>query len=128
MMIRQVGLSLCAALAFASAARADEAGGVGKSAPPATGEQVYHQVCQACHMANAEGGTGAATIPALAHNPRLAVAAYPISMVLHGRGAMPGFAELLKPAQIADVVGYVRTHFGNPYAAPVTAAEVAAAR
>jgi mono/diheme cytochrome c family protein len=76
-------------------------------------------------MANAKGGQGAAVIPALAGNPRLAVAAYPIAMVVNGRGAMPGFTDLLNPTQIANVVGYVRTHFGNAYSKPVTPQEVA---
>ena len=31
-------------------------------------------------------------------------------------------------ALVADVVGYVRTHFGNSYFDPVSAADVAAAR
>ena len=29
-----------------------------KTPPPVTGEQVYVQVCQACHMADAKGGSG----------------------------------------------------------------------
>ena len=95
-----------------------------KTAPPVTGEQVYTQVCQACHMADAKGGSGAATIPALAKNPRLEEPGYPVSMVLQGRGAMPGLGDLLGPAQIAGVVTYVRTHFGNNYRKPVTEAEV----
>ena len=92
---------------------------------PDGGEQVYVQVCQACHMADARGGTGAATIPALASNPRMAVAGYPITMILKGRGAMPPLADLLTPAQIAAVTGYVRTHFGNTYSAAVTQDDVA---
>jgi mono/diheme cytochrome c family protein len=117
-----IGLAMAA---ICAPALADEPGGGGKTmAPPVTGEQVYTQVCQACHMANAKGGQGAATIPALAGNPRLAVAAYPIAMVVNGRGAMPGFTDLLGPAQIANVVGYVRTHFGNAYAKPVTPEDV----
>ncbi len=114
-------------LAFAAIgapAVADEPGGVTKTSDPVTGEQVYTQVCQACHMANAKGAQGAAVIPALAGNPRLAVAAYPIAMVVKGRGAMPGFTDLLNPTQIANVVGYVRTHFGNAYSKPVTPQEV----
>jgi mono/diheme cytochrome c family protein len=116
------GLALAA---IAAPAVADEPGGVTKTEAPVTGEQVYTQVCQACHMANAKGGEGAAVIPALAGNPRLAVAAYPIAMVVNGRGAMPGFTDILNPTQIANVVGYVRTHFGNAYAKPVTPQEVA---
>jgi mono/diheme cytochrome c family protein len=91
---------------------------------PVTGEEVYTQVCQACHMADAKGGSGAATIPALAKNPRLADAGYPIGMVLQGRGAMPSLTDLLSPSQIAAVVTYVRTHFGNNYRKPVTEADV----
>lgn len=32
----------------------------------------------------------------------------------------------LKPEQVAAVVGYVRTHFGNDYPEPVTPADVRA--
>lgn len=95
-----------------------------RTPPPVTGEQVYQQVCQACHMADAEGGSGAATIPALAKNPKLAEPGYPIGMILQGRGAMPPLTDLLGPAQIAAVVTYVRTHFGNNYKKPVTEADV----
>jgi len=90
-----------------------------------TGEQVYVQVCQACHMADAKGGAGAGTIPALASNPRLAGAAYPIMVVTSGKGAMPGFVGTLSNAQMAEAITYVRTHFGNAFAKPVTEADVA---
>ena len=122
-----VGLALAAAPALAQApsGRADIAGSAtSKVAAPVTGEQVYSQVCQACHMADAKGGSGAATIPALANNPRLATAGYPITLILRGRGAMPSLADLLPPAQIANVTGYIRTHFGNNYPTPVTAEDV----
>jgi len=98
----------------------------GRTPPPVTGEQVYVQVCQACHMADAKGGSGAATIPALAKNPKLAEPGYPIGMILQGRGAMPPLTDLLGPAQIAGVVTYVRTHFGNSYRQPVSEADVKA--
>jgi len=45
-------------------------------------------------------------------------------MVLQGRGAMPSLTDLLNPAQIAGVVTYIRTHFGNNYRKPVTEADV----
>jgi mono/diheme cytochrome c family protein len=95
-----------------------------KTPPPVTGEEVYHQVCQACHMADAMGGKGAAAIPALAKNSKLAEPGYPIGMIVQGRGAMPALTDLLSPAQIAAVVTYVRTHFGNSYKKPVTEADV----
>ena len=97
-----------------------------RTPPPITGEEVYQQVCQACHMADAKGGTGAATIPALAKNPKLAEPGYPIGMIIQGRSAMPPLADMLTPRQIAAVVTYVRTHFGNNYKAPVKEADVKA--
>jgi mono/diheme cytochrome c family protein len=117
-----------AALILAAApAAADEPGPGGfKSATPVTGEQVYKAVCQACHMADAKGGTGAGTIPALAGNKTLAVSAYPVMMVANGKGAMPWFRDMLNPQQITNVVNYVRTHFGNTYKDTVKVEEVAA--
>lgn len=127
-MVIVLTLAAIPALAQAPAARSgggDSAGSATtKMPPPVTGEQVYIQVCQACHMADAKGGSGAAAIPALAKNPRLEEPGYPVGMVLQGRGAMPGLGDLLGPAQIAQVVTYIRTHFGNNYRRPVTEAEV----
>jgi mono/diheme cytochrome c family protein len=103
----------------------DSGGGVVRVARPVTGEEVYRTVCQACHMADANGGAGAAVIPALANNPRLGVAAYPIIVVTRGKGAMPGLRGTLDDEQIAGAITYVRTHFGNSFEKPVTAADVA---
>jgi len=100
------------------------AGQVQRSATAESGAEVYRQICQACHMATGEGGSGAATFPALSKNPRLQFPAYPVTMIVHGKGGMPSFADVLTPEQIAGVVGYVRTHFGNSYAQPVTADQV----
>lgn len=120
-----MALTAAPALAQAQESSIGSAGGAsGQAAIPVTGQEVYAQVCQACHMADAKGGTGAATIPALANNPVLSNARFPITMVLYGRGAMPWFNQLLTPAQIANVVSYVRTHFGNNYPGPVTEADV----
>lgn len=92
------------------------------------GEAIYRNVCQACHMSDARGAKGAGIYPALASNPRLGVAAYPIRVVVLGQKGMPPFGGYFSDEQVAAVVGYVRTHFGNSYAAPVTAAEVRAQR
>ena len=91
------------------------------------GAAVYENVCQACHMANARGAVGAGRIAALANNPNLRYPEYPIAVVTGGKGAMPWFRGELTDQQIADVITYVRTHYGNSYKAPVTAAQVAAA-
>jgi mono/diheme cytochrome c family protein len=106
----------------ATAGHADEPGPGGSKVPtPVTGEQVYQAVCQSCHMADAKGATGAATIPALAGNAALAAPEYPVMMMATGRGAMPSLVDTLSPAQIAAVATYIRTHFGNHYSKPVTA-------
>jgi len=92
------------------------------------GAAVYSHVCQACHMADAKGAVGAGAFPALANNPKLAEAGYPISVVLHGQKAMMPLGNLLTDQQIADVVTYSRGNFGNRYKGAVTAADVKAAR
>ena len=128
MMLNSTIRATCAIalLLIATPAFSDEPGPGGtKPIAPVSGEQVYRTVCQACHMADGRGGTGAATIPALANNPRLAAAAYPIFIVAKGKGAMPWFSDTLSPAQMAGVITYVRTHFGNNFPKPVTEADVA---
>ncbi len=92
--------------------------------PPHPGEETYAEVCQACHMANGQGAIGAGRIAALASNPNLAYPEYPISIVTGGKGPMPWFRGELTDQQIADVIGYARTHFGNAYNAKVTVADV----
>jgi mono/diheme cytochrome c family protein len=92
------------------------------------GGALYRDVCQACHMANGAGAAGAGRYPALARNEHLSQAGYPVLVVLDGHKSMPGFASMLSDAQVASVVNYVRTHFGNAYADPVSPADVAAVR
>jgi len=89
------------------------------------GKQVYEQICQSCHMADAKGGDGAGTgIPALAGNANLASKDFMLAPVVHGRGGMPWFTDMLSDEQIAAVATYVRSHF-NAYPDPVTVADVA---
>jgi mono/diheme cytochrome c family protein len=96
--------------------------------PQQTGEELFRNICQGCHMPDAKGAVGAGAYPALAANPRLAAAIYPITVVLHGQRAMPPFGESLSDEQVANVINYVRTHFGNRYKDQVTPAAVAARR
>jgi mono/diheme cytochrome c family protein len=112
-----------------TAALADAASSVTPGLPGlTTGAQIYQHVCQGCHMPEGRGAVGAAAFPALARNPKLAIAGYPIGVVLGGYGGMPWFNDTLSDQQIAAVVGYIRTHFGNDYTDPVTSADIAAAR
>jgi mono/diheme cytochrome c family protein len=92
------------------------------------GESLYKNICAACHMPSGEGARGAAAYPALARNAKLQTPAYPVFMVLNGRNAMPAFGRFLGDAQIAAVVNYVRTHFGNLYTDLVSPADVTPVR
>ncbi len=92
------------------------------------GQAIFTNVCQGCHMANAQGAVGAGMYPALAKNAKLEVAGYPVAVVTHGQKAMPQFGTLLIDQQIADVVNYVRTNFGNRYKDKVSVADVKAQR
>ena len=56
------------------------------------GAQVYTQLCQACHMADGGGATGAGTYPSFRGNPNIASATFMAAVVLHGRRNMPSFA------------------------------------
>ena len=117
-------LALAPTHAYADAATRNNIGGVSAT----TGEGVYQHVCQGCHMPGAVGAVGAARIPALANNKHLAASGYPVAMVLRGNGGMPWFNGTLNDAQIAAVVNYVRTHFGNDYKDAVTPAYVASVK
>lgn len=93
------------------------------------GETLYRSICQACHMADGQGArTGAGMFPALAGNPRLAAAAYPAMVVMNGLHGMPPFGHQLTDDQIAEVVNFVRTRFGNRHADALDASAVAALR
>ena len=115
-----------AVLAATAASRAQDAPGGGPTAVSISdeGREVYEQICQACHMADAKGGGGAgAMIPALAGNPRLADKDYGTIILLKGRGGMPWFSDILTTEQMAAVLTYVRGHF-NDYKDPVTVADI----
>ena len=88
------------------------------------------------YEAQAKAQQGAA---ALAGNPKLASAHFTASTVYHGRHNMPHFGPQsdlgefeafvtvhLDDEEIASVVNYVRSHFGNHYADELTAKDIAA--
>jgi mono/diheme cytochrome c family protein len=101
-----------------------------------SGAQIYEHICQGCHMPQAQGAVGAGHYPKLAGNPALVSWQYAALTVLNGKNGMPAFglpadqfvfgAARLSDVQVAQVVNYVRSHFGNQWRATVTAAQVAA--
>ncbi|MFN3661430.1 c-type cytochrome [Yoonia sp.] len=95
------------------------------------GEAVYNAVCSGCHMPAGEGAEGAGIYPALADNELLAAPSYPIYLILEGQRAMPPFGGILDDQQVADVVNYIRSNFGNDFVeewGEATAEEVAQTR
>ncbi|MBR0694177.1 cytochrome c [Bradyrhizobium lablabi] len=93
-----------------------------------TGEELFANVCQGCHMPDAMGATGAGIYPSLAGNQHLESSGYPIYVIINGRHGMPAFGDMMTDGQIAAVVNYVRTHFGNNFRDAVTASDVQDAR
>jgi mono/diheme cytochrome c family protein len=93
-----------------------------------SGEQLFANVCQGCHMPDAKGAAGAGTYPSLAGNKNLEAGGYPVYIVVRGQRAMPSFGAMMSDDQVAAVVNYLRTHFGNDFKDTVTAEDVKAVR
>jgi mono/diheme cytochrome c family protein len=93
-----------------------------------TGEELFANVCQGCHMPDAAGAIGAGSYPSLVGNRNLEASGYPVYLVVNGRRGMPPFGDMMTDGQIAAVVNYLRTHFGNNYQDVVTARDVRDAR
>jgi mono/diheme cytochrome c family protein len=93
-----------------------------------SGEELFANACQGCHMPDGGGAVGAGNYPALAKDRSLEVSAYPVYVVVRGQRAMPPVGSMMNDDQVVAVVNYVRTHFGNQYSDPVTAEEVRLAR
>ena len=128
---RSAALAIILAGATASAAGAQPSDGSFTSPlhfMQRDGEVIYRTVCQGCHMPAAQGAVGAGAYPALANDAKLASAAYPVLVVVNGSKGMPPFGALLDDEQVAAVVNYVRSHFGNSYPDSISPADVKSAR
>jgi mono/diheme cytochrome c family protein len=95
---------------------------------PDQGAEVYRQSgCIVCHGGLGTGGFG----PKLAGDPMLAIGQFAIARILIGGGLgsapMPAFGDKLSNEQIAAVVQYMRTNWGNDFG-PVTPDQVADTR
>jgi mono/diheme cytochrome c family protein len=134
--------SLCLILIPVGPARS-QSEGVGMFSVPrikaTSGKEIFEQICQGCHMPNAKGAAGAGKYPALAGDPALASAKFMAVTLLEGRRNMPKFGgsgdmgiffllPTLNDEQIAAVINYVRSNFGNHFKGSITPAEVKALR
>ena len=94
----------------------------------ASGEQLFAGVCQGCHMRDGKGASGAGSYPSLVEDNNLEAKGYPVYVVVRGQRAMPPVGRMMSDDQVAAVVNYVRTHFGNQYRDAVTPDDVKQAR
>ena len=90
------------------------------------GASIFTSKCVRCHQAD---GQGRRTIPALAGNKSVIAADSRgiITTIENGRNLMPSWRGQLSSADIAAVVSYIRSAWGNS-AAPVSEQEVTAAK
>jgi mono/diheme cytochrome c family protein len=93
-----------------------------------SGEQLFANVCQGCHMPDGKGAAGAGVYPSLAGNKNLEAGGYPVYVVVRGQRGMPPFGAMMSDDQVAAVVNYLRTHFGNDYPDTMTADDVKVVR
>ena len=96
----------------------------GRTFSEQSGESLYKNICQGCHMADGKGAAGAGRFPSLASDPNLETGRYPATIVVNGSRAMPPFGTRMSNDQVAAVVNYVRTHFGNSYQDAIVADDV----
>jgi mono/diheme cytochrome c family protein len=89
-----------------------------------SGEGLFTNVCRGCHMADGKGAAGAGTYPSLVGNKNLQAREYPVGIVVNGQRDMPPFGAMMSDDQVAAVVNYLRTHFGNHYSDVVTSEDV----
>ncbi len=90
------------------------------------GATLFAQNCSACHQPMGQGVPGA--FPALAGNKFVqSDPKNPAYVVTHGRGGMPNFSADLDDQQIAKILSYVRSSWGNT-APPLDASVVASVR
>jgi len=124
-------LSLLSSMAYAQAtapSASQPAWSTGPMFIETSGEQLFASVCRGCHMSDGKGAVGAGSYPSLAGNSNLEAGGYPVAVVVNGQRGMPPFGAMMSDDQVAAVVNYLRTHFGNSYKDPVTAEVVKTVR
>lgn len=96
------------------------------AAAAATGEQLYNDNCAACHQKAGQGIPGA--FPAL-KGDKIVLGDQKVLtfVVLTGRGGMPAFKDSLSDGELASIMTYVRSAWGNK-GKPIAPVDFAKAR
>jgi mono/diheme cytochrome c family protein len=92
------------------------------------GAALFAGVCAGCHQPDARGASGAGAYPSLIGDSVVASPEYLEFLLFTGRRGMPPLGAMMTDQQMADVINYVRGHFGNAYPDEVSADQVKAAR
>lgn len=75
-------------------------------------EKLFLENCAECHQPNGQGIPN--VYPALAGNSLVKGSAVDVALVLLiGRGEMPSFAGMIPNSEIAAIINYVRSAWGN---------------
>lgn len=77
------------------------------------GQTIFAQSCASCHGAEGQGGTG----PRLAGHPQVQNPQHLVQVITQGIGYMPAVGANFSNRQLAAVITYVRTSFGNNFGA-----------
>ncbi len=134
--LKGVGFVLCSLLLAAVVAGCAADAAAGEQATPgatpteywfahweAQGEVIYEANCATCHGFEGEGQGD--IFPPLANNDVVRGAEGTVIVLpMYGRGAMPGFSSLLTDEEMAMVLSYIRTRWGNN-AEPISPAQIA---
>jgi cytochrome c6 len=75
------------------------------------GPSLYRSKCAVCHGATGKGDTPAGKsmgVPDLTKSAAKSVAELK-AVIEQGRNKMPAYGKSLKPAEIADLIGYIKT-------------------
>lgn len=90
------------------------------------GQDIYTAKCASCHKADGKGG---GPFPGLAGNKDVTAKdpAAALGIVVHGKGLMPAYKGKLSNAEIAAVMTYIRSSWGNK-APAVTESDVASVK
>ena len=122
----KAAMVLVAALAAAASAPSRAQAPAASTEPALDGRALFLKNCAACHQATGKGIAGA--FPALAGNKFVQGPGADVATVLlKGRGGMPDFSDSLSDRDIATVLSYVRSDWGNK-AGALTEAEVLGTR
>ena len=121
-------LAPCASALGGGSSQAAPALSRGQSFDEQGGAALFAAVCAGCHQPDASGASGAGDYPALVGNKEVASTGYLERLLLKGQRGMPAVGRMMSDQQVADVINYVRSHFGNAYGDAVSPTDVEAAR